>query len=175
MLYMVTGGSSSGKSEYGETLACSLAGENQKNKENRLYYIATMYPYDEECLQRIKRHKAMRKGKGFETIECYENLEEICVQEEATILLECMSNFVANVMFMKKEIHVKQYVMEQISDLNQKVKNVVVVTNEIFSDGTEYGDGTKQYAKNLGEINREMGILAHHVIEVVNTIPIHLK
>ena len=54
MLMMVTGGSGSGKSEFAESLVTGLAdGPN--------LYIATMFPFDEEC----PRHGDLGKhGKG---------------------------------------------------------------------------------------------------------------
>ena len=42
MLIMVTGVSGSGKSEYAEQISCQLA------KDNKKYYVATMYPYGED-------------------------------------------------------------------------------------------------------------------------------
>lgn len=54
MLYLVTGGSGSGKSEYAENLAVSLKKEN-------LIYIATMFPFDDESLKKIERHKNYEK------------------------------------------------------------------------------------------------------------------
>ena len=65
---MVTGGSGSGKSEFAESLVTGLAdGPN--------LYIATMFPFDEECHKRIARHREMRKDKGFDTLECYTGLK----------------------------------------------------------------------------------------------------
>ena len=67
MLIMVTGVSGSGKSEYAEQISCQLA------KDNKKYYVATMYPYGEDGRSRVKKHKLQRDGKGFETIEQYQN------------------------------------------------------------------------------------------------------
>lgn len=44
----------------------------------RRIYIATMYPFDEESKKRVKRHQAMRQGKGFDTLECYTGLDPGC-------------------------------------------------------------------------------------------------
>ena len=68
MLYLVTGGSGSGKSEYAEKLAVHLR-ERLGSEAGRLYYVATMYSYDRECDKRIARHRLMRRDKGFSTIE----------------------------------------------------------------------------------------------------------
>lgn len=64
MMILVTGGSGSGKSAFAED--CIVAFGNA-----RRIYIATMYPFDEESRKRVKRHQAMRQGKGFDTLECY--------------------------------------------------------------------------------------------------------
>ena len=41
----------------------------------------------------------MRAGKGFETIERYTELDELLIPKDCVVLLECMSNLVANEMF----------------------------------------------------------------------------
>ena len=69
MMILVTGGASSGKSAYAEQLACSLPGSR--------YYLAAMKPFGEEGARRIARHRALRAGKGFVTVECYEGLETV--------------------------------------------------------------------------------------------------
>ena len=71
MLTVVCGGSGSGKSEYAENIITAY----KKNfPKNQLIYIATMMGNDEETKQKIHRHRMMRKDKGFETIECFFNL-----------------------------------------------------------------------------------------------------
>ena len=83
MLHLITGGSGSGKSRYAEEQILKLG-------PGRRIYVATMYPYDEESLRRIDRHRAMRAEKNFETVECYESLSSREFPEGANILLECM-------------------------------------------------------------------------------------
>ena len=64
MMILVTGGSGSGKSAYAEELAVSLT-----TAGGQRYYLATMQPFGEEGRRRIERHKKLREGKGFLTIE----------------------------------------------------------------------------------------------------------
>ena len=61
MFTLVTGGAASGKSEYAESLAMRLPG--------RRIYLATMRPADPESLARINRHRRLRQGRGFDTLE----------------------------------------------------------------------------------------------------------
>ena len=95
MMILVTGGSGSGKSAFAEDCVVSFG------KTDRIY-IATMYPFDEESRKRVQRHRKMRQGKGFETVECYTGLDKIRLPENCTVLLECMSNLVANEMFQEE-------------------------------------------------------------------------
>lgn len=98
MMILVTGGSGSGKSAFAEDCVVSC-GETER------IYIATMYPFDEESRRRVQRHQKMRQGKGFETVECYTGLHKVQVPENSTVLLECMSNLVANEMFQEDGAH----------------------------------------------------------------------
>lgn len=68
MFVLIIGTPDSGKSERAERLISDLAGDYPK------FYIATMIPYGEEGKSRVEKHRAMREGKGFETIECPNNI-----------------------------------------------------------------------------------------------------
>lgn len=169
MIILITGGSGSGKSEYAENYTVSLG-------TNRIY-IATMYSFDEESKKRIKRHQKMRRDKAFETIECYTNLEQLTFNSKETVILECMSNLVANEMYQENggKENTVEAVIKGINHIKGTVQNLIIVTNEVFSDGTTYDEETTRYLSYLGEINRQIGGMADQVIEVVYTIPIIQK
>ena len=170
MLTLVTGGSGSGKSEFAEDLCVSYKSDN-------LIYIATMFIYDDESLKKIERHKKMRENKNFKTIECFKNLKDIQIQNGCTILLDCMSNLVANEMYLEGgagEFTV-QSIVEGIKQIKNKSENFIIVTNEVFTDGVQYDEETMRYIKYLGEINKEIGRASDNVIEVVYSIPVYHK
>ncbi len=179
MMIVITGGSGSGKSAYAESYITKL----RKQKE-RCFYIATMQPYGEEGKMRVEKHRAQRAGKGFVTIECYQDLEQ-CIDQvkDGIVLLECMSNFVANQMFgneiEKEEIGQKKewdklvwLLKHQIELLRNACKHFVIVTNEVFSDGIQYEKETMDYIEVLGRINQILIQMADEAIEVVYSIPI---
>ena len=99
MFHLITGGSGSGKSEYAEQKLMEYASHSKRNKKR--YYIATMIPFGKETEEKIARHRKLRAGKGFETIECYTDLKKAAeilqTKETGSVLLECMSNLVGNV------------------------------------------------------------------------------
>lgn len=202
MLHMVYGGSASGKSSYAESFAMSLQGDG------RLLYIATMYPYkwntteiDPETMQRIERHRAMRADKGFDTVECYRHVEHIVAKRQDVLLLECMSNLLANEMYLEQDSDdgglaetmsevekvgvgmsetlspVSKKIVQALVDLSTRVQDVVIVTNDVFSDGGSltYDESTREYVKNLAEINCALARVAETVTEVVCGIPVIVK
>ena len=202
MLHIVYGGSASGKSSYAESFAMSLQGEG------RLLYIATMYPYkwntteiDPETMQRIERHRAMRADKVFDTVECYRHVEHIVAKRQDVLLLECMSNLLANEMYLEQDSDdgglaetmsevekagvgmsetlspVSKKIVQALVDLSTRVQDVVIVTNDVFSDGGSltYDESTREYVKNLAEINCALARVAETVTEVVCGIPVIVK
>lgn len=184
MLYLVTGGSGSGKSEYAEQLAVRLSA-GSSSKRGKRCYIATMYPCDEECLDRIGKHRLMRKGRGFTTIECYHHIGQLSFEKEDVILLECMSNLLANEMYQKEgqitgrgaqaDRQLGEGILKPLLQWKQQAGSVIIVTNEVFSDGMEYGLETEEYLRLLGEINQLLAKEADAVVEVVCSIPVYHK
>ena len=169
-MHLITGGSGSGKSAYAEAQILALNGECRG-------YLATMYPYDEESRQRIARHRKMRAEKNFTTVECYRDLEKTEIPEHADVLLECMSNLTANEMFWPEGAgsDTEEQILRGVEWLRRKARNLVIVSNEIFSDGCEYDSGTKEYQRTLGKINCRLAELADRVTEVVYGIPLEVK
>ena len=170
MMTVVTGGSGSGKSAFAEDKIVSFGPAKR-------IYIATMHPYDEESHKRVARHRKMRAGKGFETVECYTGLKNLDFPENAVVLLECMSNLAANEMFEEKGAGEKtvEAVLEGIKKLSSQVRHLVIVTNEIFSDGMVYDKETENYQRLLGRINAYLAEISDVCYEVVYGIPLRIK
>lgn len=170
MITVITGGSGSGKSAYAERMVLDAGDLNR-------IYIATMFPFDEESHRRIARHRAMRSEKKFTTLECYTGLKHLKIPEHSCVLLECMSNLTANEMFQENGagIHTVEAVLEGVQNLAKQAEQLIIVTNEIFSDGIEYDAETKTYQKYLGEINQQLAKWASQATEVVYGIPVHWK
>lgn len=169
MRILLTGGSAGGKSTFAESLAVKLSG--------KLWYIAAMMPYGEESEARIRRHRAMRAEKGFETIERYTDIAGITVPERGTVLLECLCNLTANEMFEpggagKDTVNA---VLRGIDVLEQQSNNLIVVTNDVGSDGGGYDELTMRYVDALGEINQKLAQRFDIVYELVCGIPLPLK
>ena len=172
MMIVVTGGSGSGKSAYAEKQILQFGVMPR-------YYIATMENRDAESQKRVDRHRAMRADKKFVTVECPYDLQEVQMEQEGAVLLECMSNLVANELFIKDGMsHMEQTVekiMHGIQILKAQCRHLVVVTNEVFSDGLQYDEWTREYIRCLGMVNQSLSELADQVVEVVYTVPVMQK
>lgn len=182
MVILVIGGSGSGKSSYAEKRIMDLYGRD--DVEHPVYYLATMKVYGEEGQKKVERHRKMRAGKGFITIEqttdIHKSLEKINPEiREAGILLECMSNLVANEMFkdttMREEAEVVEKVQREIDCLKAGVKHLVIVTNNVFEEGVCYDKDTMAYIRTLGKINQKLAVMAEEVWEVVAGIPVLIQ
>ncbi len=158
MLIIVTGGSASGKSEYAENLV--------PNAGSRVY-LATMEPFGAEAEARIARHRKLREGKGFETIECPVNIGD-CFEacRGRHVLLEDLPNLVANEMF-SSHAHSIAGIAAQILDLARISESLICVTGILTADGRKYDESTMGYLKELAAIERTLAAQADRVIEVV--------
>ena len=176
MMTLIIGGSGSGKSAYAEDYTISLSEDRKK------YYIATMQIFDEEGKRKVERHRMLRGGKGFSTIEqpidigkAAEKMED----GERTALLECISNLTANEMFLE-EIHgteeaITEKIVGGIAVLNRELTHLVIVSNDVFEDGNVYDKTTMAYIRAMGRINQKLAEMADEVVEVVVGIPIVIK
>ncbi|MBO5452324.1 MAG: bifunctional adenosylcobinamide kinase/adenosylcobinamide-phosphate guanylyltransferase [Lachnospiraceae bacterium] len=176
MMTLIIGGSGSGKSAYAEDYVVSLSEKKKK------YYIATMQIYDDEGEKKMERHRMLRSGKGFFTIEQPVDIKkavEKMENGEKTALLECVSNLTANEMF-SEEVPVTEEVITEkivggIVSLNEQLSHLVIVSNNIFEDGKEYDETTMAYIRAMGRINQKLAELADEVVEVVVGIPLVVK
>lgn len=193
MTVLVLGGSGSGKSAFAEKMALGLG------RENTRYYLATMQVFGEEGEKKVARHKRLRAGKGFCTIEQAKNIKKVCekfnnpLEEKRTLLLECMSNLLANEMFDgdgKEETAgcepvagcepaagkgPAEKISSELMALAQNAEHFIIVSNNVFEDGGQYDAGTREYIRILGEINRRIADVADVVVEVVCGIPVFHK
>ena len=168
MLILVSGGSASGKSEFAESLVTS------SGLEERIY-LATMQVWDAESARRVERHRAMRAGKGFTTLECPAGLDGLELPAGAAVLLEDLSNLYANEYFSDRQAGAAQRVLSGICRAAERAGLLVVVTNELFSDGMAYDPVTLDWLAGLARLNRAAAALAGQVYEVVCGIPVVWK
>ena len=175
MFTLVIGGSASGKSDYAERHVLSLEGGGPR------IYIATMEPFGEEARARIARHHALRRDRGFETIECYRNIGSLRLPADSNVLLEDLGNLMANELFgndaaaVDEETDLPDRIAEEIEKVFSDCAHMTIVTNEIFSGGKNYEGETIIYLRALARLNRILAQRADYVVELVCGLPDVLK
>ena len=180
MIVLVVGGAKSGKSMFAQNLSKSL-NESLKNpisgqldgeierEVGKLYYVATMNQYDLEDLKRIENHLREREGYGFNTIEETLNMSKVSslIKEEDTVLIDSITSLVTNYMFRGKEFYkdVSDDILSGILEIINNSKNVVIVSDYLFSDSIQYDCYTENFRKEIGVVNRKLAKIADTVVE----------
>ncbi len=169
MIVLIIGEPNSGKSQKAEELATRLSGDGKR------VYIATMIPFGEEGAKRVAKHRKMREGKGFITIEKPTDIRDIAdagdVSFEDTCLLECMSNLVGNEMHspgsspLSDELLIEKIVGD-VSYLADKCRDLIIVSNRFPLEDTGYDDDTKRYVELTRAINDAISGMADKTINI---------
>ncbi len=165
MRVFISGGCKNGKSTFAQNLAVL-----QKPLDKPLYYLATMIPHDDEDRQRIHRHISERSHLSFETIEIGYNINNVLniCDLNGSFLLDSTTALLANEMFANRVVNASasEKICLDIIKLLERIKNIVIVSDAIYSDGQMYDNYTKAYAKGLAAIDRACAEVCDAVLEV---------
>ena len=156
-MILITGGSGSGKSEYGEYRV-------MEEQMPLRFYVACMEVYGEEGRRKVERHRALRAGKGFVTLERPRGLSGLSLKGEGkkAVILECVSKLAEGL-------------FDDILYLDSQADFLAVITNEVGADGEDYTPETMEYIRLMGRLNCLLAERASEVVEVVYGIPVVLK
>lgn len=170
MTTLIVGGAASGKSAYAERLLCAAG-------TARRVYLATMRPEGAEALARVERHRAARQGAGFETVECYVNLERAEIPRGGAVLLEDIGNLCANELYGPSGAGdgAAEAILRGVARVREQCGTLVIVSNEVFTGGSDYAGDTLRYLGVLAYANRMLAALADNVCEVACGVPAYYK
>ena len=65
--------------------------------------------------------------------------------------------------------------MAPLLELTQQAGALIIVANELYSDGIDYGPETDRFLRDLARLAAELSATADQVTEVVYGIPVQLK
>ena len=165
MTVLIIGYPESGKSELAENMVMEMASPGER------VYLATMIPCGDEGAARVERHRKMREGKGFETIEApfdvASAIEEKGDCADRTVLLECLSNLAANELFERHESAdaAADKIVSDIARLKELVRDLVIVSNH-YEIKEDFDEETVMYVKTLDALNDRIGAVADKVIRI---------
>ncbi|HLJ48427.1 MAG TPA: bifunctional adenosylcobinamide kinase/adenosylcobinamide-phosphate guanylyltransferase [Bryobacteraceae bacterium] len=174
MLTLVLGGARSGKSRFAQSLCAG--GE-------RVAYIATARPEDDEMVERIERHRRNRSSSWLSVEEplAIADAVERCARDCDFILLDCLTVWLSNVLWAHRtETSVERLRLEAAKHLTRlpraaRSTNLVVVTNEVGSGVVPVSDVGRRFRDLQGWLNQDAAALADSVYLVVAGIPLRIK
>ncbi|MDR1874346.1 MAG: bifunctional adenosylcobinamide kinase/adenosylcobinamide-phosphate guanylyltransferase [Synergistaceae bacterium] len=155
MFVFISGAARSGKSNWAERCAARLDGGPKGSK----IYLATARVPDQEMRRRVALHQSARRGRGFATLECITNLQSVVpLISGATVLLECLGTWTANELFddrgrMADPDGAFEKIRSTCRLLRESAAHLLIVSNDIFSDGTAYAGETEEYRRVLGTLH----------------------
>lgn len=156
-MVLISGGNGSGKSRVAELIASQI--------ERKRYYAATMIPWGEEGEARKAKHLKSRAGLGFITVECPYDLSEVDCSRDDLVLLEDLSNLLANGIFGARPPFGAKEVLSQVRDLESRCAVLLVVSIAGLT-GEGCDEATRRYVDDLNGLNAELARGAGTVIEM---------
>jgi len=180
-IILCSGGARSGKSEFAERLALATAG--------RKAYVATGQAFDEEMIDRIKKHQE-RRGEIWNNFEVPLHLAdewENISQSADVILIDCLTMFTTNHMMAYGSIRgqedanrLEQTILSELDTLLDSIqscegKTVIFVTNEIGLGIVPDNKLARYFRDIAGRVNRAVASVADKLYLTISGVTIELK
>ena len=180
-IILCSGGARSGKSEFAERLALST--------EGRKAYVATGQAFDEEMIDRIKKHQE-RRGDIWTNFEVPLHLAkewENISQSADVILIDCLTMFTTNHMMAHGSIQgqqdandLEETVLSELESLLSLIassdgKTVIFVTNEIGLGIIPDNKLARYFRDIAGRVNQTVATVANKLYLTISGVTIELK
>ena len=180
-IILCSGGARSGKSEFAERLALATAG--------RKAHVATGQAFDEEMIDRIKKHQE-RRGEIWNNFEVPLHLAkewQNISQTADVILIDCLTMFTTNHMMAHGSIQGQQdanqleaTVLTELETLLASIKScegktVIFVTNEIGLGIVPDNKLARYFRDIAGRVNRTVAMAADKLFLTISGVTIELK
>jgi adenosylcobinamide kinase/adenosylcobinamide-phosphate guanylyltransferase len=169
-LLLVTGGTRSGKSRY--------AVDRARAWGDRVLYVATCQPSDDEMWERVRRHQAERPA-SWTTLEAGpELIQAIQTQDPdaAGILLDCLTLYVAHLLVSGAG---EQEVIQRVDELCTTLRNTshptAIVTNEVGWGVVPETPLGRLFRDAAGRANQVAASHAQEVVLLISGLPVVIK
>lgn len=165
---LILGGARSGKSAFAESVAEATGLEK--------VYVATGEAHDAEMSERIAQHKALRRGKGWITIE--EPLDIAAVIEgrsasNRVLLVDCLTLWLTNLMAANRVIDGECSTL--CSVLAATPGPVIFVSNEIGMGIVPDNAMAREFRDHAGRLHQQIATVCGQVYLVAAGLPLKLK
>jgi len=97
------------------------------------------------------------------------------VDTKGTVLLEDVSNLLANLMFESGSLYPESTALSQINKLRDAAENLIIVSIHGLNTADGDNDETKAYICMLNHINQQLWSMADVVVEMTDHVPTFRK
>jgi len=167
---LIIGGTRSGKSRFAQNLA--------KNMGEKVVFIATCVPEDDEMKKRVAIHKKLRPREWM-LIEEPKNVSSVLNGLNGKVdvaLVDCMSLLVSNFLSEDRKGSSIKKKVELLAKIPMKAKfNTIIVSNEVGSGLVPVNPLGRQFADLLGLSNQILASYADNVYVMQSGIPMAVK
>ena len=171
---LILGGVRSGKSRFAQELAQKLG--------NKVLFIATGEPLDEEMQARIEEHKKARP-KSWRTQEIPTNIGkqlEVEIGDAEVVIIDCLTLLVSNQLgeeldYLKAEKRVLAEINELIACMDKLNASFIIVSNEVGTGLVPETRLGRLYRDLLGKANQLIAQRANEVYFTIAGIPVKIK
>jgi len=174
-IILVTGGARSGKSEFAENYAKSFG--------EKVLYIATSIPFDDEMKDRVEKHKKRRPA-SWKTLEQYKSFTPISTYYDS-VLLDCATIMSTNIMFefkqdwedsLQKDIdEIEEIIINEFENLLNSFENIIIVTNEVGFGIVPDNKTSRIFRDIAGNVNKYIASVSDEVYLTVCGIATKIK
>ena len=186
-IILITGGARSGKSTFAERKAKELG--------DKILYIATAIPFDDEMKDRIKKHQNSRPA-YWKTWEGYrgvgKELEALGTGDKKYdgVLIDCITIMVTNIMLSHSEVDFDNVTPKELDCIEDDIKkeveelihgathcdcDVIMVTNELGSGIVPENSMARAFRDLAGRANQMLGRCADELHLSVCGVPLRIK
>ncbi|HOV15095.1 MAG TPA: bifunctional adenosylcobinamide kinase/adenosylcobinamide-phosphate guanylyltransferase [Spirochaetota bacterium] len=162
-LIFVSGGARSGKSSFSETLAKNINNYYFSDK-NKIAYIATGVPFDDEFKLRIDKHKQER-DLTFQTYEeplKIDNQLNSIFDKHDVFIIECISTWLGNVYYKIREEEAYRYIEVTIDDILNILKK-----SDNYDKEKKYSDYVDSLFSNKKQKQKKFKILKDEKVVII--------
>ncbi|CAL2104852.1 adenosylcobinamide kinase / adenosylcobinamide-phosphate guanylyltransferase [Tenacibaculum sp. 190524A02b] len=167
MIYYITGGERSGKSNYAQKLAESIS--------DTPVYLATSRIWDDDFKKRVDRHKSDRDER-WTTVEEEKWLSAV-ISNKQTVVIDCVTLWLTN-FFVDAEYNVQQALELAKKEINKLTKinaNIIIISNEIGMGLHATTESGRKFTELQGWMNQYIAEVANKATFMVSGLPLTLK
>ncbi|MEA2098720.1 MAG: bifunctional adenosylcobinamide kinase/adenosylcobinamide-phosphate guanylyltransferase [Campylobacterota bacterium] len=158
------GGIKSGKSKNAEIYTL-------KHSKKKPIYLATNEFFDNEMRDRVQRHKLQRED-NFTTIEEALVLSKVVRSFESTILIECVSMWINNMLYHGFNEDAMIDELEKISELNSET---IFVINDVSCSVVSENKLAREFVDINGRISQLLALKCEEVFNTTAGISVKIK